>query len=134
MASDDRRKSEKKSIFIAEKLLEKGYTKLVKRLPQMCTTVQLWVGKGDGSFCYALAWWERWEGAKNKMASQHCFLSSHSHLSQVFRLGVKHFGSASNISARRQTFRLGVKHFGLASSKRFQRQTFQLGVSPNAGN
>ena len=36
--------------FIAEKLLEKGYTKLVKRLPQMCTTVQLWVGKGEGSF------------------------------------------------------------------------------------
>jgi hypothetical protein len=35
--------------FIAEKLLEKGYTKLVKRLPQMCTTVQLWVGKGGAS-------------------------------------------------------------------------------------
>jgi hypothetical protein len=52
MASDDRKKSEKKKfILLAEIAALKKVTQIVaKRLPQMCTTVQLWVGKGEGSF------------------------------------------------------------------------------------
>jgi hypothetical protein len=63
----------------------------------MCTTVQLWVGKGGGSFCCALAWWERWEGEIQDGGP--CVLPLPP---QTFQFGVKHFGSASsNISARR---------------------------------
>ena len=74
----------------------------------MCTTVQLWVGKGEGSYCCALAWWERWEGENPRWRTMLVFCHpTHTYL--------KFFGSASNISGRlRQTFRRGVKHFSSA--------------------
>jgi hypothetical protein len=87
--------------FIAEKLLEKGYTKLVKRLPQMCTTVQLWVGKG-GAFCVRACACAC--GRRRNLTFEH-FSSTSSNISarrQTSQLDfVKHFGAASNISARR---------------------------------
>ncbi len=61
MASVDRKSQRRNFYFIGRNsCVEKGYTIVAKRLPQMCTTVQL--REGEGSFCCALAWWERWEG------------------------------------------------------------------------
>jgi hypothetical protein len=84
-------------ILLAEKLHWKKVTQnVVKRLPQIVHYCSAVGGKGEGSFLLCDSLVGEMGGAKNKMASPHCFLSSHSHLSQVFRLGVKHFGSASS--------------------------------------
>ena len=91
MASVDRRKSEKKNF--GKSCIEKGYTKLVKRLPQMCTTVQLSVGKGVGSFCCALAWWERWEGANPRWRTMLVLVVP----LQTFQLDFKRFSSENEL-------------------------------------
>ena len=49
--------------------------------------------RGEGSFYCELAWWERGECSKNKMADHTCFHPTHTYL--------KHFSLVSNISARR---------------------------------
>ena len=76
---------------MGEKLLEIGYTKTVKRLPQIVHYCSAVGGKGEGSFCCAFAWWESWEGENPRWRTM-CFPTP-----------------TPNISARRQTFRLDAR-------------------------
>ena len=98
--------------------VEKGYTKLVKRLPQMCTTVQLWVERERGVFVVRLLGGR--VGREKIQDGGPCVFPLPL---QTFQLGVKHF------TARlRQTFRLGfVKHFG-SSSNISARRSEMLGI------
>ena len=89
-------KKAKKEIWLwegADKLLEVGYTKTVKRLPQnvvkklqqMCTTVQLIGEREGGRFCACVCVW----GVKKKILS--LMFKHFSSICQTFQLNVKTF-------------------------------------------
>ncbi len=110
MASVDRNSQEEKSFFFDCK---HGRSCIEKRFPQKVALLVQLNMKGEGSCCCAFAWWESWEGENPRWRTM-CFHTPTSNISarrQTFRLGfVKHFGSASNISARRSQM-LGTNQF-----------------------
>jgi hypothetical protein len=92
-ASVRSQKVREEKILLQKSCMKKVTQNVVKRLPQMCTTVQLWVGKGEGSFFRALAWWERWEGTNPRWRTMLVLVVP----LQTFQLDFKRFSSENEL-------------------------------------